>query len=130
MRGTCVVYTTHYMQEAEELCDRLAIVDHGKLIAYGSLTELRAMTGQRDILRLTGQFVPDRAAEALARLPDTEIVQSDGTSLLVSLAGASRRLPEVFAALQAAGSDIRETTITQPSLESLFIKLTGKELRE
>ncbi len=130
VRGTCVVYTTHYMQEAEELCDRLAIVDHGKLIAYGSLAELRAMTGQRDILRLTGQFVPDRAAEALARLPDTEIVQSDGTSLLVSLAGASRRLPELFGALQAAGSDIRETTITQPSLESLFIKLTGKELRE
>jgi ABC-2 type transport system ATP-binding protein len=130
VRGTCVVYTTHYMQEAEELCDRLAIVDHGKLIAYGSLTELRAMTGERDILRLSGQFVPDRAAEALARLSDAEIVQSDGASLLVSLAGASRRLPEVFAALHAAGSDIRETTITQPSLESLFIKLTGKELRE
>jgi ABC-2 type transport system ATP-binding protein len=130
VRGTCVVYTTHYMQEAEELCDRLAIVDHGKLIAYGSLTELRAMTGEKDILRLTGQFVPDRAAEALARLVDAEIVQSDETSLLVSLAGASRRLPEVFAALQTAGSDIRETTITQPSLESLFIKLTGKELRE
>jgi ABC-2 type transport system ATP-binding protein len=74
--------------------------------------------------------VPDRAAEALARLVDAEIVQSDETSLLVSLAGASRRLPEVFAALQTAGSDIRETTITQPSLESLFIKLTGKELRE
>jgi ABC-2 type transport system ATP-binding protein len=130
VRGTCVVYTTHYMQEAEELCDRIAIVDHGKLIAYGDLAELRAMTGEKDILRLSGQFAPDRAAEALARLSDAEIVQSDETFLLVSLAGASRRLPEVFAALQTAGSDIRETTITQPSLESLFIKLTGKELRE
>ncbi len=129
-RGTCVLYTTHYMQEAEELCDRLAVVDRGKLIAQGSLAELRAMTGERDILRLSGQFAPERAAEVLARLGDAEVVQSDAGALLLSLRGASQRLPEVFAALQAVGADIRETTITQPSLESLFIKLTGKELRE
>ena len=54
--GTCVLYTTHYMEEAEALCDRLAIMDHGKVIAAGTLTELRAMLAERDLLRLTGVF--------------------------------------------------------------------------
>ncbi len=129
-RGTCVLYTTHYMEEAEELCDRLAIIDHGKLIAQGTLAELRAMTGERDILRLTGSFAPERVLGALAALSTAEIVQADPGVVLLSLADATRRLPEIFRTLAAAGAELRETTITQPSLESLFIKLTGKELRE
>lgn len=58
------------------------------------------------------------------------MVQADEDSLRLALEGASRRLPELFGALQSAGGEVRETTLTQPSLESLFIKLTGKELRE
>jgi ABC-2 type transport system ATP-binding protein len=73
--GTCVLYTTHYMEEAESLCDRLAIMDHGRLIAQGTLTELRAMVGERDLLRFTGTWDTEAVHKALARLDGVEIVQ-------------------------------------------------------
>jgi len=127
--GTCVLYTTHYMEEAETLCDHLAIVDHGVIVAQGTLAELRALLAERDLLRLTGVFRPDAARSALGHLEDVEVVQADENQLALSVRDASRRLPAIFAAIDGAG-DIRGTTFTQPSLESLFIKLTGKELRE
>ena len=127
--GACVLYTTHYMEEAEALCDRLAIVDHGKIIASGTLAELRAMQGGLNLLRLSGLF-PAGAHAAIQSLDHIEILQADPDVLLLSLADAPRKLPAIFSALAAAGSEVRDTTLTQPSLESLFIKLTGKELRE
>ena len=126
--GACVLYTTHYMEEAESLCDRLAIVDHGRIIAQGTLRELRAMVGERDILRLTGTFHPEQVRGALGGVDGVEIIHADETLLALSMSDASHRLPLIFAALN--GSELRGTTLTQPSLESLFIKLTGAELRE
>jgi ABC-2 type transport system ATP-binding protein len=128
--GACVLYTTHYMEEAETLCHRLAIVDHGRIIAAGTLAELRAMLAERDLLRLTGSFQAEAAKAALAHIDGIEVFQADTELLILALPEASRRLPAIFTALAAAGSDVRGTTLTQPSLESLFIKLTGKDLRE
>jgi ABC-2 type transport system ATP-binding protein len=127
--GNCVLYTTHYMEEAETLCDRLAILDHGRMVAQGTLTELRAMLSERDLVRLTGAF-PGAAREALERLGGIELVQADTAILMLSLADAPSRLAVIFGALAAAGAEVRGATLTQPSLESLFIKLTGRELRE
>jgi ABC-2 type transport system ATP-binding protein len=129
-RGACVLYTTHYMEEAETLCDRLAIVDHGKVIASGSLAELRARLGERDVVLLSGTFVPEAVRAALAGLAGLEVVSADERTLTLSIADGSRRLASIFAALAAAGAEVRETTLRQPSLESLFIALTGSELRE
>ena len=129
-RGTCILYTTHYMEEAEDLCDELAIIDHGKLIACGTLPELRAMLGERDLLRLSGTFDAQRVAPALKTLEDLEIVALDEQNLTLALEGASQRLPALFAALTRAGAEVRETTLSRASLESLFIKLTGADLRE
>ena len=126
--GTAVVYTTHYMEEAQELCDRIAIVDRGKLLAMGTLDELRAMVGEKDLVRLTGRFNPPDASRALEALGDIEILAASSDSLTLAARGASRKLPAIFAALGDA--DIQETTLSVPSLESLFIKLTGRELRE
>jgi ABC-2 type transport system ATP-binding protein len=128
--GTCVLYTTHYMEEAESLCDRLAVIDRGKVIAAGTLAELRSMLVERDLLRLTGTFPPGAPKAVVQQIPDVEIVQADEAQLTLSVAEASRKLPAIFAALAEAGAEVRGTTLTQPSLESLFIKLTGKELRE
>ena len=128
--GACVLYTTHYMEEAETLCHRLAIVDRGKIIAAGTLAELRALLAERDLLRLSGIFQADAARAALQPIDSIEILQADEHLLIVALPDASRRLPAIFSALAAAGAEVRGTTLTQPSLESLFIKLTGKELRE
>lgn len=128
--GNTVLYTTHYMEEAETLCDQLAIVDHGRIIAEGTLGELRGLLGERDVLRLTGVFDPNTAAAALADVEGVEIVQSTDSDLRLSVQGAIHRLPEILGALGNAGAEVRDTTLTHPSLESLFIKLTGKELRE
>ena len=126
--GACVLYTTHYMEEAESLCDRLAIVDHGRICAQGTLKELRALLGERDVLRLSGAFHPEQVRQALARVEGVEVIHADEANLALSMSDASHRLPLIFAALN--GSELRGTTLTQPSLESLFIKLTGTELRE
>jgi ABC-2 type transport system ATP-binding protein len=133
--GVCVLYTTHYLEEAEALCTRLAIVDRGKLIAAGTLEELRAMMGERDLLRLTGVFPSAGIEGALKSLNGNqadpiEIVSAGADQLTLSLTGAARKLAAIFSALEAVGAEVRGTTLTQPSLESLFIKLTGKELRE
>lgn len=133
--GTCVLYTTHYMEEAEALCDVIAIIDHGKIIAQGTLEGLREILGERDLLRLTGRFTPEEVRSAVHQqsggdLMGMEVVQVDEQSLTLAVPQASTHLPAIFALLASAKAEIRETTLTRPSLESLFIKLTGKELRE
>lgn len=130
VEGACVLYTTHYLEEAESLCDQLAIIDHGKIVAAGTLAELRSRVGERDIVRLVGRFEPATAREALGRVDGVEVVEAAAGELRLALADASRKLPELFAAISGNGSVVRETTVTRPSLESLFIHLTGKELRE
>jgi ABC-2 type transport system ATP-binding protein len=127
--GACVLYTTHYLEEAEILCDRLAIIDRGRIIAQGTLTELRALLAERDLLRLTGVFQAEAVKSALSDMDGIEIIQADENQVSLSVSDASHRLPLIFAAVNSFG-EVRGTTLTQPSLESLFIKLTGKELRE
>ncbi|MFT7670042.1 MAG: ABC-2 type transport system ATP-binding protein [Planctomycetota bacterium] len=128
--GVCVLYTTHYMEEAQELCHRLGIIDHGNMIAEGTLDELRGILGENDLLRLSGSFDVERVAGALKRFEGLELVSAEPESLMISMPGASRELPALFGALTEAGMAVAETTLTQPNLESLFIKLTGRELRE
>jgi ABC-2 type transport system ATP-binding protein len=129
-RGACVLYTTHYLEEAESLCDRLAIVDHGRIIAAGTLAELRAMAGESDLLVLRGRFDPDQARVTFGVMAGIEVVEAATDALRLALPDASHKLAAIFATLAASGAEIRETTLTQPSLETLFIKLTGRKLRE
>ena len=128
--GTTVIYTTHYMEEAQELCDRIAIVDHGKLLAMGTLEELRRRVGGKDLVRLAGRFEAAAATRALEALDDVEVIAAAGDAMTIAAVGGSRKLPAIFNALASAGADIQETTLSVPSLESLFITLTGRELRE
>ena len=128
--GTTVIYTTHYMEEAQELCDRIAIMDHGRLLAMGTLEELRRLVGEKDLVRLAGRFDTHAAARALDGVEGVDVLSVAGDGVTIAAAAASRKLPAIFAALAAAGADIQETTLSVPSLESLFITLTGRELRE
>ena len=131
--GACVLYTTHYMEEAERLCDSLAIIDHGKMIAQGTVAELKAQLGARDALQLNGEFPdPTRAAiEALSgQIDDLEIITADTGTLTLTLSAASQHLPILFQAISAAGGHVAETSLRSPNLETLFLLLTGKELRE
>jgi ABC-2 type transport system ATP-binding protein len=129
-QGVCVLYTTHYMEEAQSICDRLAIIDHGHVIAQGSLGELQAQMGERDLVRVSGSFDESKLHRAFGHDADVEVVTVDDVQATLSVRKASSKLPTLLAALTEAGSEVRDITVSQPSLESLFIKLTGKELRE
>jgi ABC-2 type transport system ATP-binding protein len=128
--GATVIYTTHYMEEAQDLCDRIAIMDHGKMLAVGTLDELRRLVGEKDLVRLAGRFDSPAITRALESLDGVEVLLVAPDAVTISAAGASRKLPAIFTALASAGADISETTLSVPSLESLFITLTGRELRE
>ena len=129
-----MLYTTHYMEEAERLCDSLAIIDHGKTIAKGNVAELKSQLGARDALQLSGQFPGDAtrsAVDALASdIDDLELLSQSEDSLLLTLSNASHHLPAIFAAISNAGGNVTETSLRSPNLETLFLLLTGKELRQ
>ncbi|NIS91371.1 MAG: ATP-binding cassette domain-containing protein [Woeseiaceae bacterium] len=133
--GACVLYTTHYMEEAERLCDSLAIIDHGKLIAQGTVDELRAKLGARDVLQLTGHFPVEPTKQAISALiergnDDLEFLSQDADSITLTLSQASQHLPAIFEAVTGTGGSVTETSLRSPNLETLFLLLTGKELRE
>lgn len=130
--GACVLYTTHYMEEAERLCDSLAIMDHGKLIAQGSVDELKAKLGARDVLQLNGEFPGAEIGAALADrgIGDLEVISQEDGVLTLTMSSASQYLPTIFETITSAGGTVAETSLRSPNLETLFLLLTGKELRE
>ncbi len=125
-----MLYTTHYMEEAERLCDRVGIIDQGSLVAEGSRRQLVETVGEADSVELTGSG--DLAAVA-ARLRHVEGVseaaQADHSiSLLVDR--ASQRLPALLAASTEAGMSVTGVQVVEPNLEAVFLHLTGKALRD
>ncbi len=134
-QGACVIYTTHYMEEAEKLCDSLGIIDHGKLIAQGTVDELRAELGARDVLQLSGKFPEAETKQAVAVLAndglhDLEVLAADDDSMTLALSSGSHHLPRIFTAISEAGGVVTETSLKSASLETLFLTLTGKDLRQ
>lgn len=132
--GACVLYTTHYMEEAERLCDSLAIMDHGKIIAKGTVAELKSQLGARDTLQLSGSFPVDATKDGIAAITtsitDLEILGQDEDTLTLTLSQASQHLPAIFDSISKAGGSVSETSLRSPNLETLFLLLTGKELRQ
>ena len=100
------------------------------MIAQGTLAELRGQVGELDVLNFNGRFDPDEVRRALDGEPDIEVLSADTESLALTVADGPQRLSGVIALLDRIGAEIAETTVARASLESLFIKLTGKALRE
>ncbi|MEL7185693.1 MAG: ABC transporter ATP-binding protein [Pseudomonadota bacterium] len=129
--GACVLYTTHYMEEAERLCDSLAIIDHGQIIAQGTVSQLKSQLGARDVLQLNGDFPDSTKAVLESRsISDLEVIATEEGIITMTLTAASQYLPEIFAAINDADGSVKETSLRSPNLETLFLLLTGKELRE
>ncbi len=127
--GVGVLYTTHYMEEAERLCDRVGIIDHGRLVGEGTRRELVSLVGQRDVVRMAVSGDRDAAAEALGRVADVEraAVTDDGVD--VTIADAAGSLAALLAAVPPTAS-VGAVTVEEPDLEAVFMHLTGRALRD
>jgi ABC-2 type transport system ATP-binding protein len=128
--GMAVLYTTHYMEEAERLCDRIGIVDLGELKAEGSRAELVALVGEHDRVALEGTGDLAAAVSACRELAAvrTASVRDDGIELIVD--GARGLLPELLAVAARAGLAVKGVDVVEPDLEAVFLHLTGKALRD
>lgn len=129
-QGMTVLYTTHYMEEAQELSDKIAIMDHGKLIALGTHSELVKIVGEMDRLTLTLSPENERVLEAWrATLGVKQLLTEDG-QLTVLADDSNQVLPRLFEAATAQGTRITSIDIQEPNLEAVFLHLTGRALRE
>jgi ABC-2 type transport system ATP-binding protein len=128
--GMAILYTTHYMEEAERLCDRVGIIDAGEIRAEGTRRELVALIGQEDEVRLA---VTGDIGAAVAAVQSVEgVVRADAKegSLDILVADASRALPRLLDTVEEAGASVRGVELVSPDLESVFLHLTGRALRD
>ena len=127
--GRAVLYTSHYLEEAEQICDRLAIVDHGRVLALGTVTELRRLVGEGPVIHLRGEVTAEQLQALAGKLPGVTLLTSDDGAASFSARDAmscSTLVRELF----ASGSKVEDLRVTEPNLQSLFLKLTGRELRD
>jgi ABC-2 type transport system ATP-binding protein len=130
-QGQTILLTTHYMEEADQLCDRVAIMDHGKILALDTPAALKGSTGADTIVTVRTAGDPDKLGELLSQ--DVEGVTrtriADG-KLELHMQGGDRLVPRIVLAAERGGFELSDVSIAEPTLETVFISLTGKELRD
>ncbi len=134
--GLTIFLTTHYLEEADRLCGRLAIIDHGRIIASGSPASLKAELGG-DLVRLSFRGSDEethaqrsRAAALLEGRAFAAGVRDDGTELVVTAREGGRALPQILRVLDEAQIYVDDLTLTSPTLDDVFLKYTGERIRE
>jgi len=129
--GKTIVLTTHYMDEADTLCDRLAIIDHGRIISQGTPAELKATIPGGYLLRLRFDRVTEELLVDLKKLPGvTEVRSADQAFVDVYADRGGPLIGPIVNTAQAAGFELRDVHIAEPSLETLFLHHTGRSLRD
>ena len=130
-RGGTVLLTTHYMDEAERLCDRIAIVDHGQIIAQGTPAQLIAHIGGNHVVEFATSGGDGAHNQELWRmLPGVDSVHEDDGMLLLNVREPHQTIPALLAAVENQGAQLVHLTTRQASLEDVFVHLTGRHLRE
>jgi len=128
--GTTVLYTTHYLEEAENLCSRLSIMDHGKILVEGTLDELKRMIGEKEVVTATGAFTEVEARDLLGGLQSVQLVNLEDGRLVLAAGDGETGSVNLLSTLLASKLSVEGVSIQPPSLHSLFLKLTGRELRD
>jgi ABC-2 type transport system ATP-binding protein len=128
--GQTILLTTHYMEEADQLCNRVAIMDHGKILALDTPDQLKRSLGAGAAVTVKAEGDLDALANVLARIDGAvEAVRVDGTVML-KMDAAEGALPRVVDAAHGGGFTLTDLSVNAPTLETVFISLTGKDLRE
>jgi ABC-2 type transport system ATP-binding protein len=128
--GQTILITTHYMEEADRLCNRVAIMDHGHVLALDTPWKLKHSIDADTVVRVTTDRDPHALAERLGTMEGATHADVGEGQVLVYLRGVIRPLPKVIAATEAAGFSVADLSIAEPTLETVFITLTGRDLRE
>jgi len=128
--GGTVLLTTHYMDEAERLCDRLAIVDHGQVIAEGSPADLIDRLGGHHVVEFSVSGTDGAALAAWRVLPSVESVREDESMVSLNVKQPHMTIPALLDAIEKQGGELQHLTTRQASLEDVFVRLTGRHLRE
>jgi ABC-2 type transport system ATP-binding protein len=134
-QGQTIVLTTHYMEEADQLCDRVAIMDHGRILALDTPAGLKQHLGVDTVVtvKLADSSAADLdglAAALRVRIPEITRTREVGSGLELHVAGAERLVPRVVGGAEDAGFSLGDVSVAQPSLEDVFIQMTGKALRD
>jgi ABC-2 type transport system ATP-binding protein len=130
-QGQTILVTTHYMEEADTVCERLAIMDHGKILALDSPKVLKESVGAGTIVNVTAPGDLNALEKLLSqRLEGVSGSQQIGNSLQLRVKGVSGILPRVVTVAEQGSFGLTDLSVTEPTLETVFIKLTGRELRE
>jgi ABC-2 type transport system ATP-binding protein len=127
-RGNTVMLTTHYMEEADRLSDRVAIIDHGKVLVCDRPAELKRTLGAETVIEVHLERADQALATALAALPGVTQATVTPAGIRVLAHSRERLLPRLVEATQSHG--LRDLSVTEPTLETVFIQLTGRDLRE
>jgi daunorubicin resistance ABC transporter ATP-binding subunit len=131
--GQTILLTTHYMEEAEALCEQISVMDHGQILASGTVNELKEGVGAETVITVRYEdLVPDdvTAWAGLANRPGVSKVESEGDHVRVFTREPEGVLGELVTAGSAAGLTVRDATQLKPSLETVFLTLTGRDYRE
>ncbi len=129
-RGGTVLLTTHYMEEAERLCDRVAVIDRGRIIALGSPAELIASLGAEHVVEFALEDGAAVGEEVLARLPGVESVAWENGRTRLTVRGVHRTVPALIRLLGDRGARLSELVTHHATLEDVFLSLTGRHLRD
>jgi ABC-2 type transport system ATP-binding protein len=129
--GQTILLTTHYMEEADQLCGRVAIMDHGKILALDTPARLKESVGAYTIVTVKASGDQEGLAAALQReVKEITRVRTTDDGLELHVRGRTRLLPRLVAAAESDGFEVADLSVAEPSLETVFINLTGRELRD
>jgi ABC-2 type transport system ATP-binding protein len=130
-QGQTILLTTHYMEEADKLCNRVAIMDHGRILALGTPSELKQSVGADTVVTLKTSGEHGKLGELLrSEVEGVTRTRSVDGAIQLHMQASERLVPRIVLCAERAGFDILDLSIAQPSLETVFINLTGKELRD